>query len=319
MKASLNRSTNTDWPELHFQDWSDTAATLHLWTQVIGKIRMVQSPWTNHSWHVPFYVTARGLNTSLIPYGGRAFSVEFDLLDHQLLILVSDGGKQKIPLRPMCVADFYMKVISAMKDLGLSVDIYTIPSEIANGTPFEVDMAHCQYDSKFTTRFWQALLQIDRVFKEFRARFIGKCSPVHFFWGSFDLAVTRFSGREAPLHPGGVPNFPDWVAQEAYSHEVSSAGFWPGGGGFEDAAFYSYTYPASEKFADKQVKPDAAFYSKELAEFILPYDEVRRSTSPDETLMTFLQSTYEAAANTGEWDRSALEKNFTTFQPGFPG
>ncbi|QFT56727.1 DUF5996 family protein [Microbulbifer sp. THAF38] len=310
MKAPFNRSKNTDWPELHFQDWSDTAATLHLWTQVIGKIRLVQSPWTNHSWHVPFYVTARGLNSSLIPYGGRAFSVEFDLLDHQLSILVSDGGKQKIPLRPMCVADFYMKIMSTMKDLGLSVDIYTTPSEIANGTPFEEDVEHCQYDSKFVTRFWQALVQIDRIFKDFRARFIGKCSPVHFFWGSFDLAVTRFSGREAPLHPGGVPNFPDWVAQEAYSHEVSSAGFWPGGGGFEDAAFYSYTYPASEKFADKKVKPDAAFYSKELAEFILPYDEVRRSTSPDETLMTFLQSTYEAAASTGKWDRSALEKNF---------
>ncbi|WP_444920309.1 DUF5996 family protein [Microbulbifer sp. CnH-101-G] len=308
MKAPLNRSKNTDWPELHFQDWSDTAATLHLWTQIIGKIRLVQSPWTNHSWHVPFYVTARGLNSSLIPYGGRAFSVEFDLLDHQLIILISDGGKQKIPLRPMCVADFYMKVMSVMKDFGLSVDIYTTPSEIANGTPFEEDMGHCQYNSEFVTRFWQALVQIDRVFKEFRSRFIGKCSPVHFFWGSFDLAVTRFSGREAPLHPGGVPNFPDWVAQEAYSHEVSSAGFWPGGGGFEDAAFYSYAYPAPEKFADKQVKPNAAFYSKALAEFVLPYAEVRRSISPDETLMTFLQSTYEAAANTGEWDRAALEK-----------
>ncbi|WP_444903335.1 DUF5996 family protein [Microbulbifer sp. CnH-101-E] len=310
MKMPSNRSKNSDWPELHFQDWSDTVATLHLWTQIIGKIRLVQTPWTNHSWHVPFYISARGLNTSLIPYDGRAFSIEFDLLEHQLSILVSDGGRRIIPLTPMCVADFYMAVINVMRDLGLSVEIYTTPSEIANGIPFEEDRNHCHYDSRFATRFSQALVQIDRVFKEFRSRFIGKCSPVHFFWGSFDLAVTRFSGREAPLHPGGVPNFPDWAAQEAYSHEVSSAGFWPGGGGYKDAAFYSYTYPASDKFSGQEVSPDSAFYSKELSEFILPYGEVRKSTAPDETLLAFLQSTYEAAASTGGWDRSALEKEF---------
>jgi hypothetical protein len=279
-----------------------------MWTQVVGKIRLVQTPWTNHSWHVPLYVTARGLGTSLIPYNGRAFEIDFDLLSDQLLIQATDGGQRSIPLEPRPVSDFYHEVLDALAALGLDIRIHTTPSEVANGIPFEKDTEHHHYDREFTTRFWRALVQIDRVFKEFRSRFIGKCSPVHFFWGSFDLAVTRFSGREAPPHPGGVPNFPDWVAREAYSHEVSSAGFWPGGGGIESPSFYSYTYPAPNAFSKATVSPSGAYYSKDLGEFVLPYDEVREAASPDEVLLEFLQTTYQAAADNADWDRDALER-----------
>jgi hypothetical protein len=304
-----NRSEKADWPDLPFAGLRDTCTTLHLWTQVVGKIRLVHSPWTNHSWHVPLYVTVRGLGTSLIPYGGRSFEIDFDLLEHRLHIRTSDGGERTLALAAQPLAEFYSEVMRALDELQLPVKIHTTPSEIADAIPFERDTAARPYDPECATRFWRALLQVDRVFKEFRSRFIGKCSPVHFFWGSFDLAVTRFSGRVAPPHPGGVPNFPDWVAREAYSHEVSSAGFWPGGGGIEYPAFYSYAYPAPEGFSQAEVRPPTAVYSKQLGEFILPYDEVRKAASPDETLLEFLQSTYEAAAERGHWDRTALESD----------
>jgi Family of unknown function (DUF5996) len=303
-----NRSQSSDWPDLPFNDWSDTAATLHMWTQIVGKIRLTQTPWTNHSWHVPLYVTSRGLGTSLIPYEGRAFEIDFNLLSHQLLIRATDGAQRSIPLESHPVADFYHKVLDALAALRFDIRIHTTPNEVADGIPFEKDTEHHHYDPEYATRFWRALVQVDRVFKEFRSRFIGKCSPVHFFWGSFDLAVTRFSGREAPPHPGGVPHFPDWVAREAYSHEVSSAGFWPGGGGVENPSFYAYAYPAPDGFAEAKVLPSGAYYSNELGEFLLSYDEVREAPSPDNVLLEFLQSTYEVAADRANWDRDALER-----------
>ncbi len=309
-----NRSGNPDWPALPFKEWSDTAATLHMWTQIVGKIRLVQTPWTNHSWHVPLYLTARGLRTSPIPYGGTAFEIDFDFLDHQLVIQSIDGARRLIPLEPRSVSDFYGAVLDSLRGLNLNIRIHTTPNEVPDGIPFEKDTEHRPYDCEYATRFWRALVQIDRVFKEFRSRFIGKCSPVHFFWGSFDLAVTRFSGREAPPHPGGVPNFPDWVAREAYSHEVSSAGFWPGGGGIDHPAFYSYAYPVPTGFAKSRVKPAGAFWSDSLGEFVLPYDDVRKAPSPDESLLEFLQSTYDAAAERAGWDRAALERELVPTQ-----
>jgi hypothetical protein len=303
-----HRSRPEDWPDLPYAAWRNTCTTLHLWTQIVGKIRLVLTPWTNHSWHVPLYVTARGLGTSLVPYGGRAFEMEFEFGEGQLAIRTTDGGRGSVALEPRTVADFYRSVMEALASLGIEVRIHTTPSEIADAIPFEKDDVHREYDGEHATRFWRALVEIDRVFKEFRAEFIGKCSPVHFFWGSFDLAVTRFSGRTAPKHPGGVPNFPDWVAEEAYSHEVSSAGFWPGGPGLDGPVFYSYAYPAPEGFAAAGVEPAEAFYSTEMGEFLLPYDAVRAATSPDETLLAFLRSTYEAAAGAARWDRPALER-----------
>lgn len=308
MQNPINRSESADWPDIPFEAWSDTAATLHLWTQVVGKIRLVQTPWTNHSWHVPLYVTARGLGTSLIPYAGRAFEIDFDLLGQRLVIQATDGARRSILLEPRPVSDFYRQVLDALASLGFPIRIHTTPSELADAIPFEKDTERRPYDHESAVRFWRALVQVDRVFKEFRSRFIGKCSPVHFFWGSFDLAVTRFSGREAPPHPGGVPHFPNWVAREAYSHEVSSAGFWPGGGGVEHASFYSYAYPAPDGFSKAKVVPPAAHYSSQLGEFLLPYDEVRQSASPDEVLLGFLESTYAAAADSAGWDRDALER-----------
>jgi len=305
-----NRSTRDDWPELPFDQWADTAATLHRWTQIVGKIRLSQTPWVNHSWHVPLYVTARGLTTSLIPYDGRAFEIKFDFIDQRLLIDTTGGARESVPLKPQSVAAFYKATMGALDDLGLGdVSIHRVPSEIADAVPFDEDTDNDSYDAVYATRFWQVLVQIDRVFKEFRGRFIGKASPVHFFWGSFDFAVTRFSGREAPPHPGGVPNFPDWAAREAYSHEVSSAGFWPGGGGVDHAAFYAYAYPAPDGFASSSVRPGEAYWSKDLGEFILPYDVVRSAESPDEVLLDFLESSYAAAADTGGWDRKALERD----------
>jgi hypothetical protein len=304
-----NRSTGSQWPELPYAQGRETWSTLHLWTQVVGKVRLVQTPWVNHSWHVPLYVTVRGLTTSPIPYDGRTLEIEFDLLAHRLTMRADDGAERTIPLVAQPVAEFYHVVMQELVALGMPVHIHTTPNEIADAIPFERDVAPRRYDAEYATRLWRALLQIDRVLKEFRARFIGKCSPVHFFWGSFDLAVTRFSGREAPPHPGGVPNFPDWVAREAYSHEVSSAGFWPGGGAIEHPAFYSYAYPAPAGFAGARVEPAGAFYSAALGEFILPYDAVRSAASPDEALLAFLQSTYEAAADLAGWPRTALERN----------
>lgn len=303
-----NRSSSADWPELSFADWSDTAATLQLWSQIVGKIRLSQTPWTNHSWHVPLYVTARGLGTSLIPYGGTAFEIYFDIIDHQLVIQTIGGAQRTVPLEPCSVSDFYAAVFENLRALELDISIYTTPSEIPDAIPFEQDSTHHHYDAEYVSRFWRALVQADRVFKEFRSRFIGKCSPVHFFWGSFDLAVSRFSGREAPPHPGGMPNFPDWVAREAYSHEVSSAGFWPGGGGVDDAAFYSYTYPLPDGFSESRIRPARAFWSSELGEFLLPYHEVQTASSPDDVLLEFLQSTYAAAADCANWERAALER-----------
>jgi hypothetical protein len=296
------------WPELPYAAWKDTRDTLQLWTQVVGKIRLTLTPWQNHSWHVALYVTARGLTTSPIPDGARTFQIDFDFIDHVLWIRTSDGHYRQVMLRPMPVAEFYAETMSALAQLGIDVRITTTPSEIPDGIPYEKDTVHASYDAGFANRFWRVLLSANEVFAHFRTAFLGKSSPVHFFWGSFDLAVTRFSGRTAPKHPGGVPNLPNSVAQEAYSHEVSSAGFWPGGGGPIDyAAFYSYAYPAPENFAAAEVRPAQASFSKELGEFLLPYDAVRTAGDPDAALMDFLQSTYDAAADLAKWDRKALE------------
>ncbi len=297
----------TGWPELAYEDWKDTLETLHLWTQVVGKVRLVQTPWINHSWHVPLYVTARGLTTSPIPYGARAFEIAFDFIAHRLRIDTDDGGTAEIPLRPQSVADFHREVFARLAGLGIDVAIRTMPCEIPDAIPFEQDRTHASYDPDAATRFWRALVQADRVFKAFRSRFGGKVSPVHFFWGSFDLAVTRFSGRQAPAHPGGVPNMADWVAREAYSHEVSSAGFWPGGAALPEAVFYSYAYPEPKGFRDVTVRPSAAGFDQTLGEFVLPYAAVRAAADPDDMLLEFLQSTYDAAAERGRWDRQALE------------
>jgi hypothetical protein len=289
------------WPALPYDAWRETCDTLHLWTQVVGKIRMVQTPWVNHSWHVTLYVTPCGLTTSAVPYGGRSFQIDFDFRDHLLVILVDDGSRRTIRLEPKSVAAFYREVMSAMDDLGLPVHITMVPNEIADAIPFDEDETHASYDPEYARRFGQVLVSSARVLSEFRARFVGKCSPVHFFWGGFDLAVTRFSGRTAPEHPGGVPNMPDWVAREAYSHENISAGFWPGSG-IGEAAFYSYTYPEPEGYRDYDVKPDAAYYHDELREFVLPYEAVRTADEPERALMAFLQTTYEAGSVPAEWD-----------------
>jgi len=296
------------WPSLPLEAWKDTYATLHMWTQIVGKVRLARSPWTNHSWHVTLYVTARGLTTSPVPYGVRTFQIDFDFISHQLTLHSSDGLSGRVVLQPQSVATFYAMLMAEMDKLDLHVDINRTPNEVADPIPFEEDETHRAYDAEYANRFWRILVQADRIFKEFRARFTGKCSPVHFFWGAPDLAVTRFSGRRAPKHPGGVPNLPDWVAREAYSEEVSSCGFWPGGGPIPYAAFYSYAYPEPAGFAASSVQPGAAFYSSDLREFILPYDIVRQSESPDETLLEFLQTTYAAAANLAKWDRSSLER-----------
>jgi hypothetical protein len=304
----LTGSALEAWPSLPFEAWSETYATLHRWTQIVGKVRMAQSPWVNHCWHVTLYVTAIGLTTSAIPYGNRAFQIDFDFVKHNLAVRSSDGGAGGLALEPQSVAAFYTRLMQEMAKLGLHVKIYPKPSEVADAILFDQDEMHCAYDREYANRFWRVLVQADRVFKEFRARFIGKCSPVHFFWGAPDLAVTRFSGRRAPQHPGGIPNLPDWVTREAYSHEVSSCGFWPGGDMIPYAAFYSYAYPEPAGFPVAAVKPGAAFYSPEFREFILPYDVVRQSKSPDATLLDFLQTTYETAANLAKWDRASLER-----------
>jgi hypothetical protein len=303
-----------NWPDLPYPAWREGCETLRLWTQVVGKIRLTQTPWLNHSWHVTLYVTARGLTTSPIPYGERVFQIDFDFLDHVLRIETGDGARRQLPLRPQPVAEFYAAVMATLSDLGMQIAIDETPNEVPDAIRFSEDHVHAAYDPDYAQRFSRLLVQADRVFKNFRTSFIGKCSPVHFFWGSFDLAVTRFSGRRAPPHPGGVPNLPDDVAREAYSHEVSSAGFWPGGGGIDFPAFYSYCYPAPEGFASAAVRPDAAFFSRELGEFILPYEAVRTAEAPDTMLLEFLQSTYEAAADAAHWDRAALE-----CPPGRPG
>jgi len=296
------------WPSLPLESWSDTCATLHLWTQIAGKIRLKLSPWVNHSWHVTLYVTARGLTTSPIPYSTGVFQIDFDFIGHRLIVQESDGKAGGFALEPQSVATFYRRLTEELRRIGIKVDIHPRPNEIPDPIRFDRDEIHRTYDSEHANRFWRVLVETDRVLKLFRARFLGKCSPVHYFWGAPDLAVTRFSGRRAPRHPGGVPNLPDRVTREAYSHEVSSCGFWPGGGPIPYPAFYSYAYPEPAGFSEAAVEPRAGFYSPELKEFILPYDIVREAKSPDDTLLGFLQSTYEAAANLGSWDRPSLER-----------
>ena len=297
------------WPALPFADWQDTAATLHMWTQIVGKIRLTLSPWTNHSWHVTLYLTSRGLTTSPIPHGTRTFEINFDFIEHQLRIETSDGNLRTIELKPRSVADFYRAVMKNLDELDLPMTINRLPNEIANPIPFDEDEEHRSYDREQANRFWRVLAQSDRVFKEFRSRFCGKCSPVHFFWGSFDLAVTRFSGRPAPPHPGGIPHLPDAITREAYSQEVSSLGFWPGNAAAPTAIFYSYAYPEPAGFAEAKVQPAAAFYEPKLREFMLPYDAVRTAEKPDEVLLDFAQSTYDAASKLGQWDRGALREH----------
>jgi hypothetical protein len=298
----------TTWPSLPLEAWSDTCATLHLWMQIVGKVRLTQSPWVNHSWHVTLYVTPRGLTTSPIPHGARTFQIDFDFVDHRLVVEASDRVPACFPLEPQPVSAFYRRLMDLLARLDLRVKIDKRPNEVAEPIPFDLDDVHEAYDPEYAHRFWQVLTQADRVFKVFRARFIGKCSPVHLFWGAPDLAVTRFSGRTAPEHPGGIPHLPDRVTREAYSHEVSSCGFWPGGGPVPHAAFYSYAYPEPAGFQAAPVRPPAAFYSAELREFLLPYDAVRESERPDDVLLDFLQTTYEAAATLGRWDRDSLER-----------
>jgi len=299
------------WPPLPLEAWADTCATLHLWTQIVGKIRWAASPRLNHTWSCTLYVTARGLTTSPIPSGDRMFQIDFDFIAHRLLIQTSDGRTGQVGLEPRSVASFYGALRAELGRLRLDVLIYAAPNEVDDPIPFEKDERHASYDPAFANRFWRVLLQSDRVFQRFRARFIGKCSPVHFFWGAPDLAVTRFSGRPAPIHPGGIPHLPDAVTREAYSHEVSSCGFWPGSGAIAYPAYYAYAYPEPPGFAASSVRPEAAFYSADFHEFILPYDAVRLAPSPDDALLAFLQSTYEAAANLAGWDRKSLERAAT--------
>ena len=296
------------WPPLPLDAWKDTYATLHLWTQIVGKIRMAQCAWVNHSWGVTLYVTPRGMTTGPVPHGDRTFQIDFDFVAHVLDVRSSDGRGGQVKLQPQSVARFYASLMGEMEKLDLPVHIVSKPNEVADAIPFDQDEIHRAYDGEYANRFWRILVQADRVFQTFRAGFGGKCSPVHFFWGAPDLAVTRFSGRPAPRHPGGIPNLPDWVVQDAYCEEVSSCGFWPGGGAVPYAAFYSYAYPEPRGFASASVQPAGAFYSKDLGEFILPYDVVREAESPDDTLLQFLQSTYAAAADLGGWNRAALER-----------
>lgn len=303
------------WPELPaLETWADTCATLHMWLQIAGKIRLELSPWTNHSWGSALYLTASGFTTSPIPCEAGTFEIAFDFVDHELQITTSDGRGRDMPLQAMSVADFYRKVMAALEELDIEVFIYTRPAEVVEAIRFERDEKHASYDAETVNRTWRAFVQADRVFKTFRAGFLGKASPVHVFWGAFDLAATRFSGRPAPLHPGGVPNCADWVMQEAYSHELASAGFWPGAG-FGEAAFYAYAWPEPAGYSARKAMPDAAYYSETLKEFILPYEAVRTAENPDGALLAFLQSTYESAAELGQWDRRALEVGHTT-SPG---
>jgi hypothetical protein len=296
----------TLWPELRYSRSRDTLATLQLWTQVVGKVRLALTPWLNHGWHVPLYVTARGLDTSPIPNCGATFEIELDFIAHELSVRTSRGEQHRLALEPQSVADFYTRMMGVLEELDIAVRIKEMPNEVPNPIPFSLDRVHRSYDRDAAHAFWLALVQADRIFKQFRTGFLGKASPVHFFWGSFDLAVTRFSGRAAPLHPGGAPGLPDRVTREAYSHEVSSAGFWPGNDASPAAAFYSYAYPEPPGFRERPVTEGAQFDAK-LGEFILPYETVRTAPDPDALLLDFLFSTYTAAADAGDWDRAQLE------------
>lgn len=297
------------WPELPaLADWQETLEVVHLWLQIVGKIRLKNMPWINHCWHVPLYVSARGLSTSLIPHASGSFEIEFNFIYHRLDIRKIDGKKASFTLDSMSVADFYDKTLDNLKQLNLETEIYPMPVELPDPiVPFPENTQQAPYDAEAVHQFWKTLTHVQRVFTQFRSNFMGKVSPVHFFWGAFDLAVTRFSGRTAPKHPGGVPNCPDWVMEKSYSHELSSAGFWPGTG-FGEAAFYSYAYPEPEGYRDSVIKPQDALYNEELGDYLLPYQAVKNASNPDETLLDFLQTTYEAAAVNGKWDREALEK-----------
>jgi hypothetical protein len=303
--AQDRSSRRGEWPALRLEEWKATRDTLHLWLQIIGKVRLAKAPMVNHWWQTPLYVTPRGLTTTAIPQGASTFDIEFDFCAHELHVDLEGGDRRTVALEPKPVAQFYAETLAALGDLGIDVSIWTQPVELEAVIPFERDQQHATYDPNAVQRFWRQLVQADRVLTQFRSRFIGKVSPVHFFWGAMDLAVTRFSGRRAPRHPGGAPNVGDWVMVEAYSHQLSSAGFWPGGG--DEGAFYTYAYPVPDGFRDQPVRPGEAFYSDELGEFVLPYEAVRTAADPDATLLEFLQTTYEAAAELGAWDRRALE------------
>jgi len=303
MAAHAHSPTQPSWPELPLQAWQDTYATLHMWTQIVGKVRLALSPRVNHWWQVPFYVNSRGLTTSAIPYGDGVFDVQFDLIDHRLIIQTSWGASKTMALKPRSVADFYAEFMAALHSLGIEVKIWSLPCEVPNPVRFELDTQHSSYDPEYAHRFWQILVLCDNIFQEFRAGFIGKVSPVHFFWGSFDLCVTRFSGRRSPERTGA-----DSITREAYSHEVISAGFWPGGGGIQGPAFYAYAAPEPAGFAEQKVQPAAAFYHPQMKEFLLMYDDVRRAPSPRQALLSFLESTYAAAADLAHWERKELEK-----------
>ena len=308
--ADSNKTRAEVWPSLPLEEWKDTYATLHMWTQIVGKVRLVNSPPVNHWWQVPLYVSARGLTTTAIPHGTRNFEIEFDFIEHRLVIRTSDGQTRTLQLAPRSVADFYHELMATLEALGLAVKIRAIPDELPNPVPFADDHEHASYDGEYANRLWRILAQTDRVLKEFRARFIGKVSPVHFFWGSFDLAVTRFSGRRAPDRVGA-----DSITREAYSHEVISHGFWPGSGNIQMPAFYSYTTPEPAGLPQAQIRPDSAFYNPPTGGFILPYDDVRQADEPEQVLMEFLQSTYDAGANLAAWDRAALERTSVSVVP----
>src|SRR6267378_2210670 len=297
-------SDDEDLPALPFESWKDTVATLHMWAQIVGKVRLKLCPLVNHWWNVPFYITARGMTTSVMPYEERDIEVQFDFIEHKILIETSEGRVVAMAMAPQSVADFYKKFMAALSELGVSVRIWTMPCEVPDPIPFDQDNTHSAYDPEAAHKFWRILVWVDQIFKEFRAGFQGKASPVHFFWGSFDLAVTRFSGRPAPERPGA-----DSITREAYSHEVSSVGFWPGGGDIQGATFYSYMAPEPQGFRGFRVRPDAAVYHQQLGEFLLMYDDVRTAPSPGAALLEFCESTYEAGARLANWDRAALERS----------
>jgi Family of unknown function (DUF5996) len=313
MTTSVNPKVegHAAWPSLPLAGWSDTKDTLHRWLQIVGKTRLALSPPINHWWHVALYPTARGLTTSPMPYDSSMLEVDLDFIDHNLLVRTGEGVTRTMPLVPCPVADFYREYTSLLESLGIHIRIRSVPSEMEDELPFTEDQRHRSYDPDAVARCWTILSQATRVIQKFRGRFIGKCSPVHVFWGGFDLACTRFSGRRAPRHPGGIPHLPDWITREAYSHECISAGWWPGnqGGPVPEPAFYAYAYGEPPGFAEARVRPDAAYYSPELKDFILPYEAVRTSSRPDEMLLEFLQTTYEAGADLGGWDRPGLERH----------
>ena len=307
---TMDDGTITDteaWPALPFVEWKATAATLHMWLQIVGKVRVACAPWVNHQWHATLHLTSRGLTSRPTPWQGRAFQIDFDFVEHALTIEMSDGTVERLDLRPRSVADFHDQLMAKLRRLGIAVEIHGVPNEVADPIPFAENERDGDYQPEYANRFWRILSSTGLVFDEFRGGFIGKSSPVHVFWGAMDLAVTRFSGARAPAHPGGIPNLPDWITREAYSHELSSAGFWAGGESHPQPIFYSYAYPSPPGFADAEVRPGAARWDADLGEFVLPYDAVRTAPSPREALLAFLESTYVAAAELGGWDREQLE------------